>query len=110
MVMVRRLTFTILSMNGMSRTSPGPDPSPPGLKMALERRPKRKMTPRSYSRRMRTEEANTNTAITITGIKPQISSKPPMVRLLDLGSPRGPGHREREPIHAHDLDVLSGRH
>ena len=30
MVMVRRLTFTILSMNGRREISPGPDPSPPG--------------------------------------------------------------------------------
>jgi hypothetical protein len=55
-VMVRRLTFTILSMNGISSTSPGPEPSPPGLKMAAVRRPKRKMTARSYSRRIRNEE------------------------------------------------------
>src|SRR5512146_1095596 len=111
MVMVRRLTFTILSMNGMSRTRPGPEPSPPGLKMALARRPKRKITPRSYSRRMRTEEAITNTAITITGTRPQISSKPPMrAPPRMLGPPRGPGHREREPVHAHDLDVLPCRH
>src|SRR5262245_2958178 len=107
-VIVRRLTFTILSMNGTSSTSPGPEPSPPGLKTALARRPKRKMTPRSYSRRMRTEEAITNAAITIAGIKPQISSKPLMVRLS--GSPRGSGHCEREAIDAQDLHVFSGRY
>src|SRR5215813_4796135 len=110
MVIVLRLTFTILSMNGMSSTSPGPEPSPPGLKMALARRPNRKMTPRSYSRRMRTEEAITNNAITTAGIKPQISSKPLMVRLLRSRSSRGPCHGEREPVHAHDLDMLPRRH
>src|SRR5262245_38013205 len=109
MVIVRRLTFTILSMKGMSRTRPGPEPSPPGLKTALARRPKRKMTPRSYSRRMRMEEAITNNAITIAGIKPQISSKV-MLGLLDSCLPCGPRHGEREPVHAHDLDVLSRRH
>jgi len=39
-VIVRRLTFTILSMNGIRSTRPGPVPSPPGLKIALVRRPK----------------------------------------------------------------------
>src|SRR6266545_3882163 len=43
------LTFTILSMRGTSRTSPGPLPCPPGFKIALVLRPRRKMTARSYS-------------------------------------------------------------
>jgi len=41
-VIVRRSTFTILSTMGMMRNSPGP--------FAPTRRPRRKMTPRSYSR------------------------------------------------------------
>src|SRR5262249_15944435 len=41
---VRRLTLTIRSTTGISRMSPGP--------FAPMRRPSRKMTPRSYSRRI----------------------------------------------------------
>jgi len=43
-VMVRRLTLTILSMKGISSTNHGPEPSPPGLTTAFARRPNRKIT------------------------------------------------------------------
>ena len=49
---VWRLTFTIRSINGTSRTSPGPFPWPPGLRIAFVLRPRRKMTARSYSRKI----------------------------------------------------------
>src|SRR2546430_3648505 len=39
-------------MSGTSRTSPGPLPWPPGLRIARVLRPSRKMTARSYSRRI----------------------------------------------------------
>ena len=55
MATVRRLTFTILSMIGISNSRPGPFPVPPGLSRALEIRPSRKTTPRSYSRSTLTE-------------------------------------------------------
>src|SRR3989304_4475110 len=56
MATVRRLTFTILSTNGIRRRRPGPRPSPPGLKTDRAFFPSRKMTPRSYSRRILTIE------------------------------------------------------
>jgi hypothetical protein len=56
MATVRKLTFTILSMMGTRSTSPGPCPVPPGLKMDRADRPRRKITARSYSRRMRAKE------------------------------------------------------
>src|SRR6266852_4494306 len=111
MVMVRRLTFTILSMNGISSTRPGPEPSPPGLMMALARRPKRKITPRSYSRRMRTDEARTNITMTMTGTMAKISPKPSMSCLLGmLCPPRSSDHLQREAVHAQDLDALARGH
>ena len=64
---VRRLIrWRILSMSGTSRTSPGPLPSPPGLRMALVRRPSRKMITRSYSGTMRMNEPRKNSPTTMT--------------------------------------------
>src|SRR5215510_14407632 len=45
---VRKLTFTILSITGIRRINPGPFTPPPPIK-----RPRRNMTPRSYSLKMR---------------------------------------------------------
>src|SRR5262245_27492311 len=108
MVIVRRLTLTILSMNGMSRIRPGPEPSPPGLNTALARRPNRKMTPRSYSRRMRTDEPITKITMTITGTMPKINSNPPIGDSSQpsgvLCPPRRPRHVQREAVHGRDLD------
>ena len=93
MVMVRRLTFTILSTKGMRRIRPGPDPSPPGLMTALARRPKRKITARSYSRRIFTEEAITKTATTSTRMSPILISNPPMEFSSALSAGWGPSPR-----------------
>src|SRR5579862_2238445 len=46
-VIVRRSTFTIRSTTGMRKTTPGP--------FCSSRRPRRKTTPRSYSRRILTK-------------------------------------------------------
>ena len=55
MATVRRLTFTILSTNGTSRTRPGPLPSP-GLKIALAPAEPEDRRARSYSRRIFTDD------------------------------------------------------
>src|SRR5215813_12700870 len=109
MVMVRRLTLTILSTKGMRRMRPGPLPSPPGLTMAPACRPKRKITARSYSRRMRTEFSSTKRAIRTTGIRPSVHSSCMARRLLTgLGSVRGAAHREGEAVHRRHAHLLSG--
>src|SRR4029453_12862363 len=111
MVMVRRLTLTILSTKGRRRTSPGPEPSPPGFSTALARRPKRKIPPRSYSRRMRTEEPITKTPTTRTRIKPMLISKPPMPVSSRRSAPVGClDHGEGEPVPPDHLDLLPDRH
>ena len=59
MAIVRRLTFTILSTNGISRTRPGP--------LAAISRPSRNMTARSYSRRILTAVDRNTTTMMSTG-------------------------------------------
>ena len=58
---VRRLTFTILSTTGMSRMIPGP--------FAPMRRPSRKMTPRSYSRRILIADERKKSTMTTAGTR-----------------------------------------
>src|SRR6185436_8003080 len=111
MVMVRRLTLTILSTKGSRSTSPGPEPSPPGFSTALARRPNRKITPRSYSRRMRTEEPITKMPTIRTRIKPMLISKPPMPVSSRRSAPVGClDHGEGEVSHPDHLDLLADRH
>src|SRR5438270_5437476 len=72
-VIVRRSTFTIWSTNGIFQTTPGPRVS--------SRRPRRNITPRSYSRMIRTKPSTTAT--------------------LSL-------HGQFEPLDVFDLDFLAG--
>src|SRR6266849_6105956 len=109
MVMVRRLTLTILSTSGMRRSSPGPVPSPPGLTTARACLPKRKMTARSYSRRIRTAFRMMKNAMMATGMSPSVQSNPSMSRLLRLGAVRGPADPERQPVYARHAHRLAGR-
>src|SRR5712691_4218721 len=109
MVMVRRLTLTILSTSGIRRSSPGPVPSPPGLTTARACLPKRKMTARSYSRRIRTAFRMMKNAMMATGMSPSVQSYPSMSRLLRLGAVRGPADPERQPVYACHAHRLAGR-
>src|SRR5579862_4211251 len=74
-VIVRRSTFTIRSTTGMRKTTPGP--------FCGSRRPRRKTTPRSYSRRILTKN---------------------MVGFLSAFG----GDGQFEPVQCVHLDVLAG--
>src|SRR5208283_2794836 len=102
-VMTRRSILTMRSTIGMSRISPGP--------LALRSLPNRKITPRSYSRRMRiiwgsTTTPNTNST-TIQGIRPNDFSAASMI-----GTPlRGFGfHFQRQSLHLDNLNELALLH
>ena len=99
MVIVRRLTFTILSMKGIRRTSPGPEPSPPGLKTALARRPNRKMTPARTRAGCGPRRRRRRAAMIRTGHDAEEQLEPSHGRLLGSYARRArPRHREREPV------------
>src|SRR5438034_4814913 len=110
MVMVRRLTLTILSTKGISRISPGPVPSPPGLMMARDCLPKRKMTARSYSRRILTAFRTTKRAMMTTGMSPGSSRIRASRASSRLGAVRGPADPERQPVNACHAHCLAGWH
>jgi hypothetical protein len=80
---VRRLMrCRTLSMNGTSKTRPGPFPSPPGLSTAFVLRPSRKMMTRSYSGTTRMNEPRKNrTAATTTMMRSQSTE---IMRCLSL--------------------------
>ena len=66
MVTTRRSTLTICWMPGMTITRPGP--------LTFQNRPSRKMTPRSYSRRILIEEKTKRTRTATKGRKPTCRS------------------------------------
>src|SRR5262249_52019134 len=93
------------------RRSPGPDPSPPGFTMAGARRPKRKITARSYSRRIRTEVPITKRTMTTTGTMPKITSMPPIptsrsAAAAGLPPVAGVNHLQGEPVDSGDAARL----
>src|SRR5688572_9429960 len=88
-VIVRRSTRTIRSITGISRIRPGP--------FWAIRRPRRKMTPRSYSRRTRIAEPTTirRKKATTTAMPIAIAIR----LLLSLGFRLPDGtHQKRQPV------------
>src|ERR1035441_1047120 len=102
-VMTRRSILTMRSTIGMSRISPGP--------FAPSSLPNRKITPRSYSRRMRiicgsTTVPNANKA-TIHGIRPNDFPTASMIctPLAGFGF-----HFQRQSLHLDNLNALALLH
>src|SRR5688572_9057618 len=93
---VRRSTRTIFWMTGQTRMSPGP--------FTPSKRPRKKITPRSYSRN--TLMALLSTMITRTAMTPQkIGTLDIRFLPLFLG-----GDVERQPVHAVNTEALSASH
>ena len=88
----------------------GPAAVAPGLTMAGDWRPKRKMTARSYSRRMRTALSRTKSAITNTGINPSVQSS----RMVDppgvLGPVASAADPESQSIHRRHAHLFACRY
>src|SRR3989344_1280610 len=89
--MMRRSTFTICWASGITTMMPGP--------FTFQKRPKRKTTPRSYSRRTRNDE-KTSTTIT-TGIKLH-EMNPISITLRVIRF-----HRQNQALDSDDLYFLS---
>src|SRR5688572_33385323 len=93
---VRRSTRTIFWMTGQTRMSPGP--------LTPSKRPRKKITPRSYSRN--TLMALLSTTNTRTAMTPQKIGRLDMRFLpLILG-----GDVERQPLHAVNTKALAASH
>ena len=99
-VTVRRSTRTIRSITGISRIRPGP--------LRAIRRPRRKMTPRSYSRRTRIAEPKKNSrkkaATTATPIATAIRSAPFASVALAVS---GGADDQRQPVHRLDANTIA---
>src|SRR5438046_2345317 len=101
MVTTRKSILTMRSTTGMRKMSPGPF-APCNL-------PSRKMTPRSYSRRMRIDCGSTTTASTIK----TMAQGPSLAARFNKWSIISPSlvfgfHFQRQSLNADDFDGLAG--